>query len=158
MHTIETFHADEPISCVREPLANSLHQPTVVPPSCIHEPPDDAPPQPTLNAILLPPLLTVMSPESLWLPYFHACLDKLHSVLITSTFQLLWRPSVAAFIIKPADLILHWQLMNDQQRKLHLLRRLFAIISQESTLLCISPAGSYESATQDGTLISQGRR
>ena len=90
MHTIETFHADEPTSCVHEPLANSLRQPTVVPPPYIHEPSDDAPSQPTLDAVLMPPLLAVTSPVPLWLPYFRSCLDKLHSVLVTSAFQLLW--------------------------------------------------------------------
>ena len=38
--------------CVHEPLANSLRQPTVVPPPYIHEPSDDTPSQPTSTSTL----------------------------------------------------------------------------------------------------------
>jgi hypothetical protein len=131
------------------------------PPSYIHEPLADSPPQvpqPILDAALVPPPLSVMSPEPLWMPHFRTRLDKLISVLVTSAFQLLWRCSDGTFVIKPADLIAREHSRDDQQHKLHLLRRLVAIIFQEYTLLCISPAGSYESAARDGALISQGRR
>jgi hypothetical protein len=127
-------------------------------PSNAHKPLADSPPQLVLDATLVPPLLSVASPEPLWLPHFRARLDKLISMLVISAFQLLWRPRNGTSVIKPADLIPREQSTDDQQHKLHLLRRLVAIISQEYMLLCISPAGSYESAARDGALISQGRR
>lgn len=121
-------------------------------PSCVH------PHQPTLDAELVPPLLSIASPEPLWLPYFRARLDELLLGLVTSAFLILWRPGDGASIIKQADIIPHRQLGDDQRRRLHVVRRLVAIVFQEYTLLCISPAGSYESAARDGALISQGRR
>ena len=137
---LSTVYANRQPSYVHEPLANSL-------------------PQPVLDATLVPPLLSSSSPEPLWLPYFRARLDKLILVLVSTAFQLLSRPrDGTSDVIKPSDLIFHRQLRDDQQRKLHFLRWLVAIVFQEHTLLCISPAGSYESATWDGALISQGRR
>jgi hypothetical protein len=79
-------------------------------------------------------------------------------VLVTSAFQLLWRPNNDTSVIKPTDLIPRRHLGKNEQYKLQFLRRLVAIIFQEYTLLCISQAGSYERATWDGALISQGRR
>jgi hypothetical protein len=127
-------------------------------PSYIHELLDDSVPQPSLDAALMPPHLYITSPEPLWLPHIRAHLDKLLSALVTSAFQLLWQPVDGTPVIKPADLLSLWQLGGDHKRKLHLLRRLVAIIFQEYALRSISPAGSYESAAQDGGLISQGRR
>jgi hypothetical protein len=99
-----------------------------------------------------------MSVEPLWLPFFRAQLDKLLLVLVTSALQTLWRPDDGTPIIKPADLLPHRQVTDDERLKVHFLRRLIAIIFQEYTLLCISPFGSYDSAARDGALISQGRR
>jgi hypothetical protein len=157
MHTIETIlmsRALEDISNDDDTPASFQHSTfdTVLLPSCVHLP------QPTLDAALMPPLLSIASPEPLWLPYFRACLDKLILGLVTSAFQLLWQPSDGVSIIKQADLIPHRQLGDDHRHKIHILQRLVAIIFQEYTLLCNSPVGSYESATRDGALISQGRR
>lgn len=127
-------------------------------PSCALKPLADPPPQPTLDDALVPPILSLTSPEPLWLPYFRARLDELILGLVTAAFRLLWRPGNGSSVIKQVDLVPHRQLGDDQRHKLHLLRRIVAIIFQEYTLLCISPAGSYESAAQDGALISQGRR
>jgi hypothetical protein len=115
-------------------------------------------PQPVLDDTLIPPLLPATSSEPLWLPHFRACLDKLISVLVTSAFQILWRHDNGASIIKPTDLVSHQQLGKDQKYKLQFLQRLVAIVFQEYMLRCISRAGSYECAAQDGALISQGRR
>lgn len=115
-------------------------------------------PQTTLDAALVPPILSLTSPEPLWLTFFRAHLDKLLLGLVTSAFWLLWRPRNGTSIIKQADLIPHQQLGDDERHKLHLLRRTVAIIFQEYTLLCVSVAGSYGSAARDGALISQGRR
>jgi hypothetical protein len=101
-------------------------------PSHVSEPLADSPPQLVLDATLVPPLLSVASPEPLWLPYFRARLDKLISVLVISAFQLLWRPRNGTSVIKPADLIPREQSTDDQQHKLHLLQRLVTIIFQES--------------------------
>jgi hypothetical protein len=164
---IETFNADEPPSCIHEPSADSLSQPADPLPQPADSPPQpadslpqpaDSLPQLTLDATLVPPLLPATSPEPLWLPYIRARLDKLLSVLVVSAFQLLWRPRNGTSVIKPADLISHQQLRDDQRHKLHIFRRLVAILFQEYMLLCISPAGSHESAARDGALISQGRR
>ena len=126
--------------------------------SYIQEPLAESLPQPTLGDALVPPSLPVASPEPLWLPAFRARLDKLISVLVTSAFQIRWQPRDDTTVIKPADLISHRRLRDDEQKKLQLLRRLVAIVFQEYTLLCISSAGSYESAARDSALISQGRR
>jgi hypothetical protein len=157
MHTLETtiLHA------LDDDASGSTQYPTPDPdglPSYAHKPLADSPPQLVLDATLVPPLLSVMSPEPLWRPHFRARLNKLISMLVISAFQLLWRPRNGTSVIKPADLIPREQSTDDQQHKLHLLRRLVAIVYQEYTLLCISPAGSYESAARDGALISQGRR
>jgi hypothetical protein len=125
--------------------------------SYVHESLADSLPQPILDDALAPPLLSAASPEPLWLPRLRARLDKLISVFATSAFQLLWRPRDGTSVIKPTDLIPNWR-STDQQHKLRCLRRLVAIIFQEYTLLCISPAGSFESAARNGALISQGRR
>lgn len=121
-------------------------------PSCVR------PPQPTLDVALAPPLLSTTSLEPLWLLCFRTRLDKLLLGLVTSAFRVFWRPGDGVSLIKQADLTPHSQLRDDQRRKLHVLRRLVAIIFQEYTLLCVSPAGSFESAARDGALISQGRR
>ena len=113
---------------------------------------------PSLDPVLMPPRLSVTSPEPLWLPYFRDRLDKLISVLVMSAFRLRWRPRAGTFIIKPSDIISHRRLRVDEQHKVHLLRWLVAIVYQEYVLLGISPAGSYESAARDSALISQGRR
>jgi hypothetical protein len=127
-------------------------------PSFVHGLPSANSFRPALDATLMPPPLSVPSPEPLWLPHFRARLDTLISVLVTSAFQLLWRPRDVTSVIKPGDLISHRQLRDNQQHRLHFLRRLVAIVFQEYTLLCISLAGSYESAAGDEALISQGRR
>ena len=155
IHTIETFlRAPEDISNNDDTPASFQHSTfdTVLLPSCVNLP------QPTLDAALVPPLLSIASPEPLWLPYVRACLDKLILGLVTSAFRLLWKPSDGASIIKQVDLIPHRQLGDDHRYKLHILRRLVAITFQEYTLLCTSSVGSYEFATRDGALISQGRR
>ena len=127
-------------------------------PSCAFKPLADPPPQPTLDNALVPPILSLTSPEPLWLPYFCVRLDDLILELITAAFQLLWQPGNGSSVIKQVDLVPHQQLGNDQQHKLHVLQQIVTIIFQKYTLLCISLAGSYESAAQDGALISQGCR
>ena len=124
-------------------------------PSCFHPPPS----QPTLEATIMPPPLSITSPEPFWLSYIRGRLNKLIIGFVTSAFQLLWQPGDGASVIKLADIISHRQSLGDDQRqRLHILRRLVAIVIQEYTLLFISPASSYESAARDGALISQGRR
>lgn len=83
IHTIETFlQALEDISNNDDTPVSFQHSTfdTVLLPSCVNLP------QPTLDAALVPPLLSIASPEPLWLPYVRACLDKLILGLVTSAF------------------------------------------------------------------------
>ena len=73
---LSTVYANRQPSYVHEPLANSL-------------------PQPVLDAALVLPLLSSSSPEPLWLPYFHARLDKLISVLYQLLFSCSRDPAMA---------------------------------------------------------------
>ena len=161
MHKLETF------LCTLEDIGNNDDTPAAFQhstsntnsgygqPSCSHPPPS----QPTLEATIMPPPLSITSPKPFWLSYIHARLNKLIIGLVTSAFQLLWQPGDGVSVIKLADIISHRQLLGDEQRqRLHILQRLVAIVIQEYTLLFISSGNSYESAARDGALISQGRR